>query len=238
MPFVCNVNGGQFNLQGTGFVVGSIIDVKTFKPYWLLLTCHHLNIQDSIRNKKQCAVEFNRHSESQPFTVNVCPHVYAENAWLDYVLLCLELSDELDTYLSEKEKLATYIYDEKPSVRDPLVIVGHPEGTGMRVDPSVYCVSRPEDTVDYNCGVWYQCCTFHGGSGSPCLSVKKKLLYAMHSGGTGKPGAQREGEVEYGVHLWAIINDIKKQVENQTNTDGTHLRMDGLYELFPQLKRS
>lgn len=245
-PSVCRIVIPGYT--GTGFVVGSVDDETTKLPHRFILSCHHIKIQDAIRNQQPCIAEFGFHELTQPpvATVNILPHVFSENQQLDYVLLCLDHSPQLENHLASAVNLAELIRPDYPSVNDPLVIIGHPDGKEQKLDPSVYCDARPSlhsTEVNFDACIFYQCSTHQGGSGSPCFSAQKRLLYAMHRGGNIPGVAKHMGFssfVEHGVHLWHIINDIASQIKGryfqQHHASMPQLKLEGLYKLFPQLK--
>ena len=137
------------------------------------------------------------------------------------------------------------ITPDKPNVHDPLVIPGHTEGKQMRVDTSSFCTTTPPlhpSSTDFTRCIFYQSCSHHGASGSPCFSVAQQKLYCMHSGGIIGGIATHVGgssEVEFGVHLWEVINHIREQILSLTFRPNITIKLtyEDLYNIFPQIKR-
>lgn len=226
---------------GTGFVVGMLQRAATGCHHHFLITNFHLKVQEAFANQKQCRAHFGFFELLQPpvVSVNIEPVVFAASEELDYIFLCLESSPVLDNFLSLRVNLASLITPEKPNVNDPLVIIGHAEGKQLRLDSSAYCSQIPPGK-DPRC-IFYQSCSHHGASGSPCFSVAQQKLYCIHSGGIIGGIAThvgRSSEVEYGIHMWEVINDIRRQILSLTFHSNISIKLttDELYNIFPQIK--
>ena len=207
-------------------------------------------LQQQLQDQKQQQQQIRQQLEQRHslLTVNILPHVIAASADMDYILLILEPSLQLDNRLQNKPTLANMIHKirntnqpVKPVKNEPLFIIGHAESRELRLDPSVYCVDRPVEytpnQLDPNKAIFYQCCSYQGASGSPCFSLHKDELYAMHSGGrNADPTDMQQGAVtniEYGVLLWEVLQDVALQVATQVSPV---VDLAGLYGLFPQIR--
>lgn len=225
--------------EGTGFVVGKLKDPASSSYHHFLLTNSHLDLKDAIDRQKPCQAHFGFKELLKPpaVSVNIVLVVLAECPELDYIFLRLESSPELDKYLSSSVHLGSLITADRPRPNDALVIVGHPGCKQRKVDPAVIC--KPNPPGKDSRFIHYQCCSFRGSSGSPCFSVPQQKLYCMHTGGT-FPGPVRHiglcSEVEYGVHLLEVIDDIRRQV--METSQNIHITADQLCLLFPQIKRN
>lgn len=245
-PSVCRLNVP--GVVATGFVVGKVRLGQTGLEHRFLLTNHHVNVQGALQAGQVPIAWFGFTELGKPpaVIVNVYPHVFAENAQLDYVLICLEHSPQLESYLSMRQDLGPLIKKYvKPVNNDPLVLIGHPAGSERKVDPSAYCITHPNPpstTVDYSRCIFYQSCSYHGASGSPCFSVPEKRLYAIHSGGNISGPATHVGissAREYGVLLWEVITDIADQYKRrvfQRNAPPALLTLGDIYTLFPHAR--
>ena len=121
--------------------------------------------------------------------------------------------------------------DQRPLDKEALIIIGHPDGKELKIDPAVYCVPRPINTDKPVEFIFYQCYSFHGASGAPVMSKDKRILYAMHCGGKTGPATHvgPSSEVEHGVTLWEVLKHIK----TKANTDSS---MEYVAKtLFPEL---
>lgn len=226
-PSVCRITVP--GSTGTGFVVGSVQNTTTQQEHVFILTCHHVNIQDAIH---PCYAEFGYTDQGQPaaLKVKIAPTNFACDVKLDYILVALEYEPQLLSFV--KTKMGNLIpKDQRPMARDPLIILGHPDGKELQLDPAVYCVQRPINTHKPEEYIFYQCHSFHGVSGSPVMSKDKGVLYAMHCGGKTGPATHvgRSSEVEHGVALWEVLKDIRKKA----NTGSTLHNV--AKTLFPQL---
>ena len=243
-PGICRITIAG-NEVGSGFAVDRIRS-NNGSFHYFLLTNKHLGLEEAFQMQQTCQADFGFYHIMQPsvVTVKILPFVFASNKALDYVFVHLDTSAVLDNFLSQRVPLGSLITRYKPSVNDPLVIIGHPQGKELKIDPSVYCVATPtlhRSATDLSKCLFYQCSSYHGASGSPCFSVANEKLCGLHSGGIIGGVAKHIGassEVEYSVHLWEVISDIRQQIMAQTFQPNLKmsLTVDELYIIFPHVK--
>ena len=244
VPGICRITIAG-NEVGTGFAVGKLRS-NTGNIHYFLLTNHHLGLEQAFQMQQPCQADFGFYHLMQPsvVTVKILPFVFASNIALDYVFVHLEASPVLDNFLSQRVSLGTLITRYKPNVNDPLVIIGHPQGKQLKIDPSVCCVATPTlhpSTTDFSKCLFYQCSSYHGASGSPCFSVASKKLCGLHSGGIINGVVVHVGassKVEFSIHLWEVISDIRQQIMAQTFQPNLNmgLTVDELYIIFPHVR--
>ena len=244
-PCVCCITVAGIEV-GSGFAVGKLVNTTTGQSHYFLLTNHHLGLEQAFQVQQRCQADFGFYKLRQPsvVTVDIVPHIFASSTALDYVFVCLNTSPILDNFLSQRVHLGGLITRYKPIVNDPLVIIGHPQGKQLKIDPSVSCVQTPAlhpSSPDLSQSIFYQCSSYHGASGSPCFSVAQKKLCGLHSGGIINGKVTHVGassKVEYSIHLWEVISDIRQQIMAQTFRPHVNitLTVDELYKIFPHVR--
>ena len=230
---------------GTGFVIGPLTHIRTGLVHRLVLTCHHVKLHEAFIENKPCKGVFEGSPGTPSFEVNIVPDILYSNDTMDYVLVCLQHSAALESHLQNIKSLGELVTPFTPKPKEPLVIIGSSAQDKKKIDFGAYSTIKPEMLDDINrhrCNLnlyplsetttFYHCHSFGGTSGSPCFSVPKQRLYAMHCGYV--PLLPSETlTIEHGILLYHVACDIEKQIKGQSQP---LLTVDQLHQLFPLLK--
>ena len=124
LPSMCRIN--MPGMSGTGFIIGGLVDQVTGHMHRYVLTCYHIKLYEALRDQHHCEARFqSRDASANPVIVKILWPPLFWNRDMDYVLVKLESSHALDSFLTNKGPLGQLVTVSEPAHNDALVLCAH-----------------------------------------------------------------------------------------------------------------